>query len=587
MAKKKVDNNTKHAIDDAVDQIEEKEDTGQADQIDESEDLDKDPGPRLVSDKPRRRVKALIALVILLLLVGVIAAVPFLRYTVVGLFVNKPVAVHVVDSATNKPVTGAKVSLGRVDATTDKSGNANFSHVAVGEHYVTITKNHYNDSEGTLLVPIFARPDATRKLTANGRMITVSVTNSITGKALDGADVVLGDSTAATDKTGQAHVVVSTNAGKLEGTATHNDYNQATFIVDTATNDDQTVKVAVAPKGSLYYLSKATGVINLMKSNLDGSSASVVVQATGKEFDRDTMIMASRDWNYIALQANREGSTQLYLVNTSDGSLTKIDSEVGNYQMAGWIEHSLVFTLGRERQSWQPGMMALKIYDAERRALTSVEDTQASGSGYYDYQAQFLTAPTIADGAVHYGRYWTASYSGALADKKAAIVTADNRGIKRTVHEFDASKVTIANVVANSPTTSLVGTYDVQSGATTVYTLADGKLSPSQIDANTFNNTTYPAYLKSLSGNAIAWHESRDGKFYVFVADASGNNKRQLELVDYKVYGWYGNDYLLLTRHNSELYIYPVAGGVVQPVKISDYHRPTVEFMGYGYGGGF
>ena len=72
----------------------------------------------------------------------------------------------------------------------------------------------------------------------------------------------------------------------------------------------------------------------------------------------------------------------------------------------------------------------------------------------------------------------------------------------------------------------------------------------------------------------------------LFIGDSSGGSGKQIAtLSDYDTYGWYTDDYLLVSKNGSELYIMPVSGGT--PIKISDYNKPAQNFNGYGggYGG--
>jgi hypothetical protein len=57
-------------------------------------------------------------------------------------------------------------------------------------------------------------------------------------------------------------------------------------------------------------------------------------------------------------------------------------------------------------------------------------------------------------------------------------------------------------------------------------------------------------------------------------------------LSDYDTYGWYSDNYLLVSKNSSELYVMDKAGKQTA-LKISDYHKPAQVFTGYGggYGG--
>jgi Tol biopolymer transport system component len=92
--------------------------------------------------------------------------------------------------------------------------------------------------------------------------------------------------------------------------------------------------------------------------------------------------------------------------------------------------------------------------------------------------------------------------------------------------------------------------------------------------------------LLSPSGSNSFWAEARDGKSALFVGDQDGKNPKQVaSLSEYTSYGWFTDDYLLVSKGSSELYIMSKAGG--KPQKITDYYKPSVNYQGYGggYGG--
>ena len=81
-----------------------------------------------------------------------------------------------------------------------------------------------------------------------------------------------------------------------------------------------------------------------------------------------------------------------------------------------------------------------------------------------------------------------------------------------------------------------------------------------------------------------------DGKFVFFVGDGVGENGEQIgSSEDYTAYGWFTDDYILLTRKNSEMHIMPadgLDGGVEKSFKVSDYYKPNYTNRGFGYGYG-
>lgn len=55
---------------------------------------------------------------------------------------------------------------------------------------------------------------------------------------------------------------------------------------------------------------------------------------------------------------------------------------------------------------------------------------------------------------------------------------------------------------------------------------------------------------------------------------------------DYSPYGWFTDNYLLVQKSGSELYVM-VPDGSAQPFKIANYYKPQRSYPGYGggYGG--
>ena len=118
-------------------------------------------------------------------------------------------------------------------------------------------------------------------------------------------------------------------------------------------------------------------------------------------------------------------------------------------------------------------------------------------------------------------------------------------------------------------------------GTDTFYEYANGGVSPmTNVSADSFYSSTYPTYLLSPSGNSTFWDEPRDGKSTLFVGDENGGSQKQIaNLSPYSPYGWYSDNYLLVSQNSSELYIMPAAG---TPLKITDYYKPLATYNGYG-----
>ena len=117
----------------------------------------------------------------------------------------------------------------------------------------------------------------------------------------------------------------------------------------------------------------------------------------------------------------------------------------------------------------------------------------------------------------------------------------------------------------------------------------DGKLSENKsLETDFYKN--YFTYLFSPSAKQTFWAEDRDGKATLFVGNDHGEDGKEIaSLSEYNTYGWYTDDYLLVSKKGSELYVLPASNKLdkTEPFKVTDYYRPAQTFRGYGggYGG--
>ena len=81
----------------------------------------------------------------------------------------------------------------------------------------------------------------------------------------------------------------------------------------------------------------------------------------------------------------------------------------------------------------------------------------------------------------------------------------------------------------------------------------------------------------------LNYSEQRDGKNTLLVGDAAGAGAKAIDQnSDFEAYGWYSNDYVLLSKNKDELYIQSTNGG--KPLKISGYESTNSPGAAY-YGG--
>lgn len=554
---------------------------------------------RFFGSKKGKVVSVFVALVVI---VGLIYAIPTSRYAVAGTFIKRNVHVVVTDSTTQKPVSEAELVLGSFTAKTDANGIADISNVPAGEYSLRVTKSYYTDMNQTYEVPVFGEAKEVKaSLVATGRQVVVSVTNKITKAALMGATISVGGITSVTNDKGMATMVLPADKDVFDGKITRDGYNEATVKVKASDQEDANVFTAT-PSGSLFYLSKKSGKIDVMKSNLDGTSATVVLKGTGNESDYDTQLYPSSDWKYLMLSARRDTSLkgQLYLIDANNGSVKLVDKGVSTtFEPIGWSDHNFIYNLDRgyyaNDQRWRSGSQAIKSYDAHAGKLLNIAETSATGSktNLSDCAYEIIPSTFIVNDRLIYDVILT-HCSGSLSDntlKKLTVVAVDNDGSnKKTIKEMSTNLNGTLEIKYISPSK-----FNIHMGGSTsnkqvrthyFYGYDNGTLSTlSGMTTELFWDNTPPIYRISPNNEKTLWHESRDGKNTIFVGNGAGGQEKVIASdSDYLTYGWFGDDYILLTKNNSELYIAAVnkAGdGMTTPVKVANYHK-AAGYWGYG-----
>jgi hypothetical protein len=585
-------------IDNAVDTIGENEHKNEAtDNIsasDSESEKTKDEqsfgGALTIEDKPAknsRKKRLIIASAATVFVLTLISAVPFLRYGFVGMVVSRQVAMTIIDASTKKPVSDAKVSLGRFDGVSDNKGLVIINSVPVGEYTLVIEKKNYETLKSSYTVPVFmpAR-DTTRGMKATGRTVTVTVTNILTGRPVAGAKVDIEGSTAASDDKGVASVALPAKSDDQQGTVKADGYNDQGVTISMKTNDDQKVEVKLTPAGKVYFLSKRTGVINVMSANLDGSGQAIVVQGTGKELDNETSLLPSPDWSTLVLIARRDNErSKLYVVSTANPVPKLIEGGDVSYEPIGWTGGKFYYKLRNNTGNlFDANNQQLISYDVDSGVRQVVDGTVGVGTNWSDYSAQQMTTVYISSGRVIYMKYWQHSSAASNKNRSFEIMSINPSGNIRTVIKTIAANGEYYGDAMMRRPNSIVFRQGTANNQGTYYEYAGGSVATISMETADFY-ANHPTYQMSPSGERALWQESRDGKNVLFVADKNLANGSQISIGDYATYGWVGEDYVLYSKNRSELYIAPAGSELKATYKISDYHKATT-YPSYGWGAG-
>lgn len=533
-----------------------------------------------------------VPLTLTIVITGAAFGVPWSRYLILGQYIERPYTVELVDAKTQKPVSSAQVAIGGVQATTDAKGRATV-HAKVGPANLTVDKKYYQTLTETVFVGLAAQKGADHiELTATGRQVPIAVVNKVSGKPLADATVKAVGTEIKTDKEGKAVIVLPADQPTLSGTVSAKGFNDLKVTVQVTESVVKENTFAVVPVGKVYFLSRLSGKVDVVKTDLDGANRQTVIAGTGKEEEGGTVLLASRDWKYLALWSKRDsGLPKLYLIDTDTDKMTVMDEGNASFLLSGWSNHNFVYSLTRNGvNSWEPNRQAVKSYDAEKKRILTIDQNEAEGV-QSDYIVQaFENFTLVRDKLVYttrwsrYNAYYT-SYRN--LDGKNSIIREATIGTttKKDLKSFPATQYYYISATQYAPT-EVYFELGSSNPKPDYMEYDDGQIKDASEADIQKAQTDYHTYLASPSGSKTFWTEQRDGRDTFFVGDAAGNNAKQVAVLDeYQVYGWYTDDYLLVSKKGSELYILPVSGGT--PLKVTDYHKPQISYRGYGggYGG--
>jgi Tol biopolymer transport system component len=540
--------------------------------------------------------------VVVLLIIAVIQPV---RNAVAGLVLKTSATIEAYDEFTDSE-TGKTERIQLTDLTIKIDGKTvaakaispiKVSDIRPGSRTVSVSKGNYKTFTTKLQANLkFGQQNNTGayKLVATGRPVKVLVKNSISGDVLADASISDGKASAKTDTKGQAIVVLPVN-GKNEHEYTLSKTGFLDKKIKLAlplTPSQKVTDLTLTPSGKVYFLSKQSGKIDVVKTNLDGSERETVLAGTGKEENTTTTLVATTDWRYLALHTRRSDKNyQLLLIDTKTDANTVIDEGNAVFELEGWSGKTLVYTVASNvLQAYQPGKYKIKSYNAESKSLKIVYQNQANGNSIYNYSAEYPVRVTVVSGRIIYDiEYQQAGYS--FPPGQGTIRSAEVSGANtKTLHTYEPAKGYLELTYTSAKEVYYSFTEYAQGGnspAVTYYEVdADGKFKQTKKPEKADQYT----YLVSPDGTQTLWSEEQDGKQTIFVGDASGGSpKEYYRLSELKPYGWFTKDYALYSKNNSELYIAALKEKA-EPKKISDYHRPSqVNFIGYGggYGGAY
>ncbi|MDQ3123381.1 MAG: DUF5050 domain-containing protein [bacterium] len=283
--------------------------------------------------------------IIILAAAGAISYMPKSRYYVLNNFgVRASVSVSIIDELTSQPLKNVSVRVANSSGLTDQDGKVVLNQVRLGPAKLLIEKRAFATIERDYTVGWGSNPIGELEAKAVGAQYAFTVIDSLSARPIKDAEVSSGEGNAISDSEGK--VVLTLDTATLDDTAQVTiDFSAVSYRAEAVkinVNNKESQSVELVPLRKHVYISKRSGTYDVYAAHIDGKNEKKLVQGTGLERDDIALVPHQKD-EVAALVASRENVRSsdgyllntLYILNTKDGNLVKIDQS-DQIQIIGW-----------------------------------------------------------------------------------------------------------------------------------------------------------------------------------------------------------------------------------------------------------
>lgn len=477
----------------------------------------------------------------------VLLAVPFTRWPLLNAVGFRGTVELTVKDSASKPVSAAVIKLDSGNtALTDKFGRALISNVLLGKRTVLIQKNGYGDKTANLTSGLGTHKTS-EQLKVIGIKIDLDIKDWLSNQQLEGATATFGKSSAISDSTGRASLVIPpTDQKMVEVTVSAPGYITKTLETET-TVVSREVPLVSAQKD--YFISKRDGKFDVFSSNLDGTDQRKVIDATGKEDESVLQFSINKNNKQAVLVATREGKVQsgriiagVYAVDLEKASLQKID-EGSDIQLLDWSDNTLVYNKSSAGLNYDdPSLSKLMNYNSASGKLSQIA------------QANYFAVSIVAINKLFYVP------ADAYRPIENGVLTSVDLATNATKRYLQDRPITYISR-ASYPT---LETQD-STGATFELQITNG--TAKAIDRRP---TTVLQIATSPNGQVNAWSDKRDGQGALIVRAKDGTEKVVAKLPGMTTPVRFINDSIAVVRvatsQETADYVINVSGGQFKKV---------------------
>ncbi|MDQ3065257.1 MAG: DUF5050 domain-containing protein [bacterium] len=519
------------AIDDIVAQ--------EADVVLEAEDQSRQLENPVLIANPKSRLRRFMGnsktrwVIIFVLLIAVFMAglVPQSRYYLLNNFgVRSSASLSVIDEITRQPLKNVSVRLADKSGITDQDGKVTIEKLKLGSTKVQIEKRAFAIIERQVTIGWGSNPLGEFEAEAVGTQYEFIIKDLLSGKPIKNAEASSGDGNAKADENGK--VVLTLDTAKLNDDVQLSiKFSAANFrdeVVKISVNNKESQSVGLVPSRKHVYVSKRSGTYDVYGAYIDGKQEKMLVKGTGLERDDIALIPHQKD-QVAALVATRENVrnsegyllSTLYILNTSEGALVKIDQS-DQIQVIGWdVSGHLVY---------------VKI--ASGASATDPKRHRLMSFNYKDYSdvKELASANSFNDVVMAASRVYYAQ-SGAFDDKTSGQMLAINPDgtDKKTILNKEVSAIVRSDYRTLSLKTS-EGWYRYTVGAST-----------EAVAGSEPDNQNSRIYTDNPNGQVSIWRDSREGKGVLLSYDKKSDSDTVLTSrsgLNLPMY-WLGEKYII------------------------------------------
>lgn len=517
--------------------------------------------------------KGILLPVLIMILIPLVVATLVYKYDIFGLIKKQNYAIEVVDVNTRQPLVNAKVSIRGQTVVTNVHGQAIFKPIKIGDSAITISCLYYHNLQTATLIPFTNHNYHVFGLKGMGTEVHISVINRITQNPIAAANISVDNTSVLTNNNGQAIVNLPSSQLDTAGNIVAKNYNSSSVTINTQKGNSY----SLIPLGKTYYINSYAGAVNFLESNLDGSAPRAIKTGGSTASAQNSDSLISPDAKYVAIvMPDGSNTSNLYVYDISTGKVTSVSQSPVGITINGWTsDDTLVFTYDAVGISGDDGSgNSLCAYKATTPAKTYVLDTSTIGGFDSSTFAQqtYNSASVLSDNNVVFTKTWSGD-PDSLSSNPTTITTAPvdvdqpfNTPVVQQSLNYANNYQIPPSIIYTSPSTLDMAFKNSQTGQVSYFNYKGGNVnsaSSSSVTDVLNKPTSSPEYFLSPTKTMQMWAHVGGNQTTVYTGDKNGLNPKAIATFNntlFSPYGWWTNNYIILDKSGSALYIMPASG---------------------------